>query len=421
MEKAPVAKLASIVPEFDELMKMYAFINPPYVPWSVFHQIIPADVDAKKLWYIAKLIRRQGAKRVGYTSETGAELHYNVTDTILRACHEFDLTFNAPACNEFDRYTADHGYDVLDRFAFEPAESVLLAGAAKEDDLEFLDRFDDDLEPLPVTPAETALANGMHMFDAAVTIKPEERLMQRGFMKKLADLALGEACAWRSTDDKKYSGRTVISQPRPFNIQNRLEVFCDWFNTKHDMHPLIRAAIIHFIVCYERPFADGNGRLGRALFYRVLVMSGYYGLDMLSLSASLSHHKADYDIAFCRSELNDFDLTYVISHICSAVLMEVKKVRAVRFELRGEVQAFEKLAGDVLATLTPQQRKVAYALIGRADGVTEDDVKAILGDGKTSPKTTLKALVAGGLVKQCEDKTWRIKALDGELQEALNG
>ncbi|MBD3393724.1 MAG: hypothetical protein GF418_16430 [Chitinivibrionales bacterium] len=49
-----------------------------------------------------------------------------------------------------------------------------------------------------------------------------------------------------------------------------MEAGCDFANGKTPaffIHPVLRAVTLHFWLAYNHPFADGNGRCARALFY----------------------------------------------------------------------------------------------------------------------------------------------------------
>ena len=41
------------------------------------------------------------------------------------------------------------------------------------------------------------------------------------------------------------------------------------------LHPVVKAMLLHFMVGYEHPFVDGNGRAARALFYWAMARAGY--------------------------------------------------------------------------------------------------------------------------------------------------
>ena len=61
-----------------------------------------------------------------------------------------------------------------------------------------------------------------------------------------------------------------------------------------DYDPLVKMAIIHFQFESMQPFYDGNGRTGRILNIRYLVLTGLQKLPILYLSSHIFRNKTDY-------------------------------------------------------------------------------------------------------------------------------
>ena len=67
-------------------------------------------------------------------------------------------------------------------------------------------------------------------------------------------------------------------RPTPASSDARMERLLAFANTSDDadfVHPVVRAILLHFMIGYEHPFVDGNGRTARALFYWMMAKSGY--------------------------------------------------------------------------------------------------------------------------------------------------
>jgi Fic family protein len=80
------------------------------------------------------------------------------------------------------------------------------------------------------------------------------------------------------------------------------------------VHPVVRAILIHFMLGYDHPFYDGNGRTARALFYWSLARSGYWLMEYVSISRLLRQAPAQYARAYRHTETDDNDTTYFIVH-----------------------------------------------------------------------------------------------------------
>ena len=70
---------------------------------------------------------------------------------------------------------------------------------------------------------------------------------------------------------------------------------------------------------YIHPFADGNGRTARALFYWYLIRKGYWLIEYMSVSRIILGSKAQYARAYQHTELDEMDLTYFLLYNLTAI------------------------------------------------------------------------------------------------------
>ena len=125
----------------------------------------------------------------------------------------------------------------------------------------------------------------------------------------------------RTTDDV-YVGdnrdSTIIhTPPAAAELPSRMESICKFANgsdTKVFLHPVIRAIILHFLLAYDHPFEDGNGRTARALFYWSMLKQGYWTMEFVSISRILKSAYAQYARSYLYTETDDNDVTYFILH-----------------------------------------------------------------------------------------------------------
>lgn len=94
------------------------------------------------------------------------------------------------------------------------------------------------------------------------------------------------------------------------------------------LHPVIRAIALHFWLSYDHPFADGNGRTARALFYWAMLHRGYWTFEFLSISPFLKAAPAQYARAFLHTETDANDLTYFIVHQVDVILRALDELDA---------------------------------------------------------------------------------------------
>ncbi len=126
----------------------------------------------------------------------------------------------------------------------------------------------------------------------------------------------------------------IVHQPPPFiELPNRLQKLCDFANKEHNgedgeifIHPIVKAIILHFMIGYEHPFADGNGRTARALFYWYMLKSGFDYFEYISISKLLKNAPKQYAMSYMYVEVDDNDLTYFIDYQVDIILRAIDKL-----------------------------------------------------------------------------------------------
>jgi Fic family protein len=94
-------------------------------------------------------------------------------------------------------------------------------------------------------------------------------------------------------------------------------LLCDFANDGADepfIHPVVRAILLHFMLGYDHPFVDGNGRTARALFYWCMARSNYWLIEFISISRVLKKAPARYVRAYLHTETDESDTTYFLLH-----------------------------------------------------------------------------------------------------------
>jgi Fic family protein len=126
----------------------------------------------------------------------------------------------------------------------------------------------------------------------------------------------------RITDDVRVEdhrdGTVIHEPPLAKELPGRLERLCEFANgdekSEPFVHPVIRAILVHFMIGYDHPFVDGNGRTARALFYWSMARQGYWLMEFLSISHILRKAPSQYVRAYLYSETDENDTTYFIIH-----------------------------------------------------------------------------------------------------------
>jgi Fic family protein len=94
------------------------------------------------------------------------------------------------------------------------------------------------------------------------------------------------------------------------------------------LHPVVKAAMLHFWVGYLHPYTDGNGRLARVIFYWYLLKHEYWAFAYLPIAAKIkSGGKIGYTMSYVYSEQDDHDMTYFISYLLRKAIESNKELQ----------------------------------------------------------------------------------------------
>lgn len=127
----------------------------------------------------------------------------------------------------------------------------------------------------------------------------------------------------------------ILFQPPCFTqIEERLSLLCEFTNTNHNgennhifIDPIIKAIILHFMIAYEHPFNDGNGRTARAIFYWYMLKNGFDYFEYVSISKLLKNAPKQYALSYLYSENDDNDLTYFIAYQLDIILRAIEELK----------------------------------------------------------------------------------------------
>lgn len=143
--------------------------------------------------------------------------------------------------------------------------------------------------------------------------------------------------------------------PNADHLEERLDNLFRFANTKDDpsfIHPAVKAILLHFMIGYEHPFVDGNGRTARALFYWAMARAGYWMTEYLSISTIIRKAPAQYAKSYIFSETDDNDVTYFIDYNLRVILRAIKLLHKYLARKSREISEVQHLlAGSTLRTI----------------------------------------------------------------------
>ena len=297
-----------------------------YQHWDkIRHLALPLGISSHEDWWLAiKLARKTLYRDIRHKDKYSIPFVYGEPDIVRRLLHEIDIhgggelktTEQVANPNTRDAY-------LINSLIEESITSSQLEGAAttKKVAKEMLRQ-----KRKPRDKSETMILNNYHAMEYIKEISNEQLTpaliyeLHRIVSKDTLDnpSAVGKL---RSSDDI-YIGddrdATIIHiPPKSEELQKRMESLCKFANIEDSssfIHPVIRAIILHFLLAYDHPFEDGNGRTARALFYWSMLKQGYWTMEFISISRILKLAPSQYTKAYLHTETDDNDVTYFIVH-----------------------------------------------------------------------------------------------------------
>ncbi len=198
------------------------------------------------------------------------------------------------------------------------------------------------------------------------------------------------------------TGEIVHTPPSAECLSEFLSSLCAFFNDENTeifIHPIIKAITIHFLVGYYHPFADGNGRTARALFYWYMMKSNYWLVQYLSISRIIKGSKKSYEKAFLYSEADGNDIGYFVQYNLDVLLKSFDALSRYIKRKNNERKKSEKLLH--LGNITARQAEILSLCIENSDIVlVSTDIVGKFGVTHNTAKSDLRDLTEKGYLSE---------------------
>jgi len=198
----------------------------------------------------------------------------------------------------------------------------------------------------------------------------------------------------------------VVLKPPPFvEVPYLLEDFFGWLNSEaaREIHPVLRAGIVHYVLVAIHPFVEGNGRTVRAFTQLLLMREGYDIKRFFSLEENFDSDLASYYDALFKVDVNSQmivqrDLTPWIEYFTEVVAVELSKIKEKVRKLSLDTRMKVKF-GEQIALTERQMRLMEY--ISDQNGAPMSDLRKLI--SMVSEDTILrdlKILQDKGIIKK---------------------
>ncbi len=190
-----------------------------------------------------------------------------------------------------------------------------------------------------------------------------------------------DAGRFRTSDNirvyENLSDEVLHTPPLRKELPKRLDAMCSFANgdtPDYFINPVIRSIILHFWLAYDHPFADGNGRTARALFYWSMLRHKYWLCEFISISSIIKKAPSKYGRAFLHTETDGNDLTYFIIYHLDVIQKAIRELHEYIAEKTQAVHLTEGLLRKSAIKLNHRQISLLSHALRNPD--TEYTIKA---------------------------------------------
>lgn len=201
------------------------------------------------------------------------------------------------------------------------------------------------------------------------------------------------------------TGEVTFRPPPPIEVPFLMREFLYWVNRygKEEIHPVIKAGIVHHELVRIHPFLDGNGRVARLLATLILLLGGYDIRRFFSLEEYYDRDAASYYHNLQKASAGD--LTSWLEYFTYGVFVEFDKIKEKILKLSKDVKLKEKFGGQQIYLTDRQIKIIEY--IQEVGYLQNQSFRTLFPDiSEDSVLRDIQELIKKGIIK----KTGKTKA-----------
>jgi Fic family protein len=185
--------------------------------------------------------------------------------------------------------------------------------------------------------------------------------------------------------------------PPPSDVTGLMFELLTWWNKEAaSLSPVLSSAVVHYRFEAIHPFADGNGRTGRALALWKLYRRGFDTHHIFSVDEFYWEDRPRYYAALDGVRREGEDLTQWLEYSAEGLLLTLERVWQ-------RVQIFTGQTGPAKLVLRPRQEQLLQ-LLRDNKSMSPSAIWGALGISRQGAMDLLKPLIQAGLVKKIGTK-----------------
>lgn len=349
-----------------QMQPLFQKINGDYLYWDKVKYIAPKEIDKEILWQAVKIQRQLNAQDIQFGNYY---FHFTITKNMQALLHDFDMNLGGSLGTKSIIPNTDKKYYLISSIMEEAIASSQMEGASTTRRIA-KDMLRKQLKP--TNKSQQMIVNNYETINKISKNKfmdfSKEVLLDihHSIVNKTLDSTEDEG-VFRKKDDiyvvDGISGLVAHTPPSYTEIDNMITDLCNFANNDNDsnfIHPIIKGIIIHFVLAYIHPFADGNGRTARSLFYWYLIKKGYWLTEYLSISRIIYTNKTSYEKAFLYTENDGNDLSYFIQYHLNVMKKAFEELKKYLKRKIDEQQNLLRFSG--ISNINERQRYVLHTI-----------------------------------------------------------
>lgn len=415
IEKAPLTNITNLSASMlHELLKtsgdlvQIQKIEKNYLFWDKIKYMGTGELTSNHLWATIKLRRKFKEQIISQQGNTQTySVNFNVNEYLQQKLHYLDFNFGAGIQKEILLSDLDKEQYLNNALMEESIFSSMVEGATttRVKAKEMLRK-----KKKPKNKSEQMILNNYQAIQYISEHQDEDLSVDKLFeihrLVTVNTLDNSDIGVFRISNDihvmNDITGEIIHTPPKYEELDELMQSFCDFFNfnpKENFIHPIVKASILHFLVGYNHPFVDGNGRTARAIFYWYLLKNGYWLAEYLSISRVIMKTKVQYEKAYIYTEIDDMDVTYFVHYqvkILTQAFEDLKKYIAKKKKEQKDVSKFLKIKN-----MNDRQAQILFWIENDAERFfTVKEIETIFSVTNQTARTDLEELVSRNLLKK---------------------
>ncbi|MBK7010876.1 MAG: Fic family protein [Saprospiraceae bacterium] len=187
---------------------------------------------------------------------------------------------------------------------------------------------------------------------------------------KVADWRLDDAGPMQVVSRTLGKEKIHFQAPDAILVANEMNQFIDWFNSQLEIDGVLKAAVAHLWFITIHPFADGNGRIARALTDMLLARADRSKQRFYSISAQIRTDRTPYYEILEQTQKGQMDITLWLLWFLNCLKSAFYSTDAVLDKVLFKADFWKK---NIAVLMNERQQKMINKILDHFEGKLTSD------------------------------------------------